>query len=254
MYSLFAVLTTVGFLGFETNAFVTFSHYHNHHPYDRSLLQKQRIVTSPYVFLSKTVREAKKSDGEETGHALAVGTFVEFEEKKNRSHVGKILKLDHKSSGGVRYTVESSTGQTLQIASKAILYSVPCPNSPGQASKLFSDFEGIHDASQHQLENELNISPELLQMAWEEVAEMEDGDHTLTPGIFFELIHSKAASAIEKYAAWKLLRTQMAHIFFREIKDHGLVVAFKAKARKAVDAAKIAFCKTHIDDNEICFV
>ena len=53
--------------------------------------------------------------------------------------------------------------------------------------------------------------------------------------------------------AWKLLKSEMAHVFFKEIKDHGRVVAFKAKTRKAVEAAKIGFCSTH-QDHEICFV
>ena len=126
----------------------------------------------------------------------------------------------------------------------------PC-GSPGAASKLFEDFVSAHDASEESLQSKLDISPELLEMAWEESNESED--HILTPSNLVEVVHSHAASAIEKYMAWKLLRTDLAHIFFKEIKDHGRVVSFKAKARKAVDAAKQAFCNSH-DDNEICLV
>ena len=59
---------------------------------------------------------------------------------------------------------------------------------------------------------------------------------------------------MEKYYAWKLLQSDMAHIFFKEIKSNGRVVSFKAKTRKAVEAAKEMFCRTHQDENEICFV
>ena len=82
------------------------------------------------------------------------------------------------------------------------------------------------------------------------------GDHhttmLLTPSALIELVHSHAASSMEKYMAWKILRTEWSHVFFREVKDHGRVVSFKAKARKAVEAAKQAFCQDHHheDDND----
>jgi hypothetical protein len=64
-----------------------------------------------------------------------------------------------------------------------------------------------------------------------------------------------SASTIEKYMAWKILRTDaVAHVFFREVKDHGRVVSFKAKARKAVDSARQAFCLDHHDDSDLCLV
>jgi hypothetical protein len=182
--------------------------------------------------------------------AFPVGTFVEFEEKK-RTHIGKIDAVEHKSSGGARYNVMDSEGKQHDIADKAVLYSMACPNSPGQADKLFQEFCQAQDAPTDTLQEELEITPELLEMAWEEAA--EDEDHLVTASSLIELVQGHAASAMEKYLAWKLLKTEMAHIFFKEIKDHGRVVAFKAKTRKAVDAAKEAFCQSHAD-NEICLV
>lgn len=185
---------------------------------------------------------------------IPVGTFVEFEEKK-RTHIGKIESVEHKSSGGgaPRYHIIDSEGKKWDMADKAILYSMPCPNSPGQAETLFQEFCRAQDAPADTLQAELDISPELLEMAWEEVFNnVEDENHMLTASFFIELVQGHAASAMEKYLAWKLLRTEMAHVFFKEIKHHGRVVAFKAKTRKAVDAAKEAFCKSHAD-NEICF-
>mmetsp|Transcript_53420 Transcript_53420/g.79391 ORF Transcript_53420/g.79391 Transcript_53420/m.79391 type:complete len:231 (+) Transcript_53420:117-809(+) len=194
---------------------------------------------------------AKKSSGEPV-HTYSIGTFVEFEEKK-RTHLGKVDDVQYKSSGQARYTVLDAEGHKYQIPSKAVHYSIPCPNSPGQATKLFDEFLIAGQASQQLIEKKLDISPDLLEMAWEETLE-EDGEHVLTADSLVELVHSHAASAIEKYMAWRLLGTEMAHIFFRDIKDHGTVVGFKAKARSAVEAAKIHFCQTHQDDNEICFV
>mmetsp|Transcript_9843 Transcript_9843/g.13869 ORF Transcript_9843/g.13869 Transcript_9843/m.13869 type:complete len:129 (-) Transcript_9843:150-536(-) len=126
-----------------------------------------------------------------------------------------------------------------------------CPNSPGQAEKLYHEFEEAQHASDEEIRSKLDISPELLEMAWQEAE--EDESHTLTPDSLIELVHSHAASAIEKYMAWKLLKSDMAHIFFKDLKDHGRVVAFKAKTQNAVDAAKDVFCRNH-DDEEYCYV
>jgi hypothetical protein len=101
------------------------------------------------------------------------------------------------------------------------------------------------------LRAKLDISTELLELAWEESEETED--HLLTAPQLIELVHSHVASAIEKYMAWKLLRSEIAHVFFKEIKDHGRVVAFKAKARDAVEASKEAFCRDH-GDSDLCVV
>ena len=42
-------------------------------------------------------------------------------------------------------------------------------------------------------------------------------------------------------------------MFFKDIKDHGRISSFKAKARKAVDAAKQTFCNTH-EKSDLCLV
>ena len=63
------------------------------------------------------------------------------------------------------------------------------------------------------------------------------------------------AAALEAYKAWRLLRTDAAHVFFKEIKSNGRVVAFKAKTAKAVENAKHAFCtKAENAEEELCFV
>jgi len=195
---------------------------------------------------------SKQKDGDEVVQqkALPVGTFVEFEEKK-RTHIGKVEEVEHKSTGGARYVIDSE-GKKFDVADKDVLYSMPCPNSPGQADKLFQEFLRAQDAPADTLHEKLQITPELLEMAWEEAAE-EEGDHLLTASSLIELVQGHAASAMEKYLAWQLLKTETAHVFFKEIKDHGKVVAFKAKTRKAVEDSKAAFCASH-EDNELCFV
>jgi len=200
--------------------------------------------------------------------ALPIGTFVEFVEK-SRSHVGKVDTVEHKSNGGARYRVLDSEGKKYDISDKEVKYAMPCPNSPSQANKLYDEFCRAQEFPIVTLQEELDVTADLLEMAWEETAalagDFDDGDSeqqqqqsqdasaTITPASFVELVHAHAASAMEKYLAWKLLQSETSHIFFKELKDHGRVVAFKAKSRKAVQAAKETFCRTHEDD-ELCYV
>lgn len=181
---------------------------------------------------------------------MAVGTLVEFQEKK-RVHIGKITFAGHKSNGGGRYDVVDPHGQHFSIADKAVSYTAFAPNSESAAKKLFADLEEAHCASESELQSKLDISSDLLEIAWEEAAQAED--HVVTPKSLVELIHSHTASTLESYMAWRLLRENTGHVFFRELKDHGRVTSFKAKAKKAVDAAKRTFCDTHEDEEELCF-
>lgn len=191
--------------------------------------------------------------------AFAAGSFVEFVEKK-RSHIGKIGAVEHKSSGGARYQVIDSEGKKFSIPDKDVLYAMPCPNSPGQATKLYEEFCEAQDTPLLYIQDKIDVTFDLLEMAWEEAAAEEDNEgsssstHSLTPASFIELVHAHAASSMEKYLAWKYLQTDVSHVFFKDIKRDGRVVSFKAKTRKAVDDAKDAFCRTHEDNNEICFV
>ena len=221
------------------------------------------LVGSVYSFVPMARKEtlhqlcAKKDSADLAPKPnLAVGTFVEFEEKQHRVHIGKIADVEHKSNGSARYTVEDSDGHRFNIADKAVHFSINPPNSPGPAKKLYNDFIEAQKASDDELQSKLDISSDILELAWEEALEYEEtsGEHSnVTPEKLIELVHSHAASAIEKYQAWRLLQSDLAHVFFKDIKDHGRITSFKVKARKAVDIAKQAFCNSHLD-SDLCLV
>lgn len=225
------------------------------------VVEQTKVATSPRAVLLAS----KKGVDEHIAHQVtfAVGTLVEFEEK-NRVHVGKVQEATHKT-GGSRYEVMDRDGKKYGIEDKAIHFAMPVPNTPKAAEQLFVDFCQAQEATEDQLHELLEINPEFLELAWEEAVTNDEesgadagGDahahhphHLVTPSALIELVHSHPPTAIEKYMAWKLLRTETSHVFFKEIKDHGRVVSFKAKDRKAVDAARLVFCKTH-EGSELC--
>jgi len=164
------------------------------------------------------------------------------------------LSVTYKSNGSARYEVEEYPSHKLfSIADKEVTYSIPAPNTDKLAEKLLLEFEHAQGISELDIRQEIDISPELLEMAWEETA--RDGQASeLTPGELVELIHSHLASHIENYMAWRLLRADIGHVFFKDIKDHGRVVSFKAKPVKSVEAAKYTFCSIRNDEQGFCFV
>jgi len=208
-------------------------------------VEKSSILTQTYA--------SKMSSDDIPQKLLASGTIIEFIEKK-RMHAGKIITVQHKSNGAARYDVEDHDGHKFNIADKAVSYSMPISaNEERNIKKIFDEFAATLEEPETKLRSDLDISPELLEMAWEE--KIEDELQELTPDYLIDLIHSHTASKLETYRAWKLLRTDMAHVFFKELKDHGRVVAFKAKAQKAVDAAKETYCKNPNNAmDEFCWV
>jgi hypothetical protein len=193
-------------------------------------------------------------EGDFRVESLPVGTIIEFEEK-NRIHAGKIEEAQHNLKGA-RYVVVDSEGHQFNIADKEVHFAIHPPNAPKQAEQLFDQFVKAQEASEYEIQKELKIDAELLELAWEEVlenAESKEGADTLTPGKLIELVHSHGASALEKYKAWRFLQSDLSHVFFKDIKDHGRIASFKAKARRAVDNAKHHFCNTH-EDSDLCLV
>lgn len=210
-------------------------------------------VIKPFAVKQECLKAKTSDDSEVTKtQAFSVGTLVEFSEK-NRVHVGKITSVEHKANGGARYSVADDNGKIFHISDKSVNFGLPAPNTPGAAERLFRDFTEAHLISELELREKLDVTPDLIEMVWEECAE----DSTdMTPKRFIELLHAHSASAIETYMAWRLLKADIAHVFFKDMKQHGRVVAFKAKARKAVDAARQAFCSNpdHLDEADFCFV
>lgn len=213
-----------------------------------------KVTISP-SFSSLKSKKGSDDDVLQQASAFSVGTIVEFEEK-GRVHAGKIVQTEHKSNGGARYHVMDAEGNTFDIADKEVHFAIHPPNAPKAAEQLFDQFCQTQQASEEVLQKQLQMSAELLELAWEEAlenAESDDGSDTLTPSKLIELVHSHAASSIEKYQAWRFLQSELSHVFFKDIKDNGRISSFKAKARKAVDATKQAFCNSHVD-SDLCLV
>jgi len=218
-------------------------------------MRASAFVVSRKQVIPYSVLLVKKNEGENEvvqKSAFAVNTLVEFKEK-NRAHIGKIVNAIHKSNGNARYDIVDTQGRQFSIADKDVAFAISAPSNPKMTDSVMKEMEDAHDASEKMLQTKLDVSPELLAMAWEEAAESESH---VTPKLFIELLHAKTIDSLEAYMTWRLLRLEKSHIFFKELKVDGRVVAFKAKTRKSVDAAKEHFCRDieFMDDDSFCFV
>jgi hypothetical protein len=170
--------------------------------------------------------------------------------------MGRIIGTDHKASRGARYVVKDDHDKQFSIADKQVSFSIPGPVNEHKAPLEFEQLCAVQTSSEHALRERLAVSADLLEMAWEETVGTSSGEQEslLTPSTFIHLLHSHTPDHVEAYAAWRFLRTDIAHIFFKEMKDHGRVVSFKAKDNKSVTAAKASFCQSHTDENDFCYV
>jgi hypothetical protein len=169
----------------------------------QSCLVKQRPT---FVILSSTDGAADTDEEVVLQKAFPVGTLVEFEEK-SRVHMGKIISVNHKANGKPRYDVEEyPSGDKFDVADKEISFSLPAPKSAKQADDLLKELDTAQSMPDEELNEELDISPELLAMAWEEVEDGEDDEREIKAKDLIELVHSTKADGIEKYEAWRLLK------------------------------------------------
>lgn len=163
------------------------------------------------------------------------------------------MEVAHKSNGSARYGIEEYPSlKHYSIADKEVTYSIPAPTNDRQAEKLLEQLEHALAVSEIDLRQEIDISPELLEMAWEE--SLTDEAQDMTPHSLVELVHSHTASPIENYMAWRLFKSEMGHVFFKELKENGRVTSFKPKPAKSVEAAKTMFCSHHDDEDEFCYI
>merc|ERR1711862_766796 len=140
------------------------------------------IATSRPALLQ--LHGSKEKGDIELQKAFSAGTLVEFTEKK-RSHIGQIIDVEHKSNGGARYEIKDHEGHKHQIADKAINYAMALtPNDAKNLKHIFDTFQAAFEQPDTSLQNDLDISPELLEMAWEEA--LEEETHELTPNSLIE--------------------------------------------------------------------
>lgn len=214
---------------------------------------------NPTAFAQKTA-DSNSNSNSNSGTALSPGTLIEFTEK-GRVHIGKISSLEHKTNGGARYDVIDENEKRFNIADKAVTYSLTLSDER-KSKQVLEELVLAKCATERGLQKKLDITPELLEMAWEELdpttSSVDDGgaaaaasnSYVLTPNEFIHMIHSKKASPTESYMAWRLLREDMAKVFFKELKTNGRVLSFKAKGRKSVEASKETFCSKKQQKNK----
>eukprot|EP00614_Pseudopedinella_elastica_P010503 CAMPEP_0172610718 /NCGR_PEP_ID=MMETSP1068-20121228/30486_1 /TAXON_ID=35684 /ORGANISM="Pseudopedinella elastica, Strain CCMP716" /LENGTH=236 /DNA_ID=CAMNT_0013414499 /DNA_START=70 /DNA_END=780 /DNA_ORIENTATION=+ len=226
------------------------------------LVACEAFAPGTYYHTRRFTRTLGKKEGDEAetlqAQTLPVGSIVEFDDGKGRFHIGKVKSVEHKSNGKARYAIQDAEEHLFNVADKQVRFSAGCPASPKDEAAVFKDIMAASQASPAELRAKLDLDAEVLELAWEEVAASEDGLSTVTAKDFVELVHSRPPkSAGEAYCAWRFLKEELGSVFFKAIKEGGKITSFKAKAEKAVNDAKQAFCSAPQnlkEEPEFCFV
>ena len=182
-------------------------------------------------------------------NALGKGSIVEFEFNKHTC-IGVVDAHMVKAKGGLRYDVVTADEKVhAGVAPKDIHFSAaPLPGDKGDKSpmKRIKDFEDVLATSAARL-----VDPEVLEICYELAAEEDDGKVFRVKEI--AKLFDEGTSPVDLYRTFRIMTSELGRVFFKSAK--GEAAAFKAKAHKAVDAAKVTLCNTHGDDyGEFCLV
>ena len=209
----------------------------------------------PVAFRARSVavagkqKEANEAEAVEV-QALGKGSVVEFVLNKH-TVLGVIESHMVKAKGGLRYEIMTADEKVhAGIAPRDIHFSA-APLPPGKGApaplKRLSEFSDVLDASAVKL-----MDPEVLEICYEMAAD-EDDSKVFRVKDVAKLIDDGTAP-IDLYRTFRILTSELGRVFFKAAK--GEAAAFKARARKSVEAAKVSLCKAHGDDYnaEFCLV
>lgn len=139
--------------------------------FDHELLAHTSILSHTLSLYKQSALFSTKEETEvQQQHALTKGSIVEFEEK-GRKHIGTIQSAEHNANGKARYTIVVQDGEVehkYDVADKEVLFSTPRPTNEKQAVALIASFLEVQEAEESVLLQKLGVTPELLEMAWEE--------------------------------------------------------------------------------------
>jgi len=213
------------------------------------------FMVPPTAFTGRTLNgmaTMKAADVDEDDkpqlHLEPLGAIVEFDDgKHDRSVLGIVSSAEAKAKGGARYTV---------VDSNSVLHSVPgksihCSFSPdakikkGDPAVQLEAFEKVHELAP----TDLGVEAEDLELAWEFFSEEEEKTEWSARAILQAIDETLCRSSIEKYKAFRLLNSDLGHIFFKTLSGG----RYKLKSPKAVQASKENWCRAH-DELDYCLV
>mmetsp|Transcript_9093 Transcript_9093/g.27237 ORF Transcript_9093/g.27237 Transcript_9093/m.27237 type:complete len:226 (-) Transcript_9093:71-748(-) len=180
-------------------------------------------------------------------NALGKGSIVEFVHNKHTT-LGVVTDHMVKSKGGLRYEITTADEKVhVGVAPRDIHFSAPpLKGDKGDKPPLkrLPEFEHVLQTSATNL-----IDPETLEISWEIAAEEDKVLRTKD----ISKLTDMGSSPVDIYRTFRVLSSELGHVFFKGAK--GEAAAFKARAKKTVEAAKQSLCNNHSDEyGEFCLV
>jgi hypothetical protein len=198
----------------------------------------------------KAQGEAKEEAALQLIEMGSVCEFTALDAPGKPSLLGIVSGAQAKAKGGAKYVLIDATAKEHHVAARDIHIALAAPKNKKKDSSpaaILEEYESIasKDASQ------LGVDPELLEMAWEEVAAEKNAE--LSPAkILGQIDESLTKGSLAQYRAFRLLTSDIGKIFFKTL-SHG---RYKAKTAKSVRATKDTWCRapTAAKAVDFCFV
>lgn len=199
--------------------------------------QSTRVGTSRVV-----MKGAPKADQMSEQPVLAEGSVCEFEDQKGRFGLGVVQSSKPSAVKGVVYTLVDADDHIHTIASKAIHCAFPPSGKAKPKAKpadLLKEYVKVAECDP----SELGVDVSMLELAWEECAEKEEGAFTMRD-IMRTIDDDLVEGSVAQYKAHRLLNSDIGHIFFKVLHAKDFAKReFKAKSADAVATAKKHWCE-----------
>jgi len=212
---------------------------------------------NPYVRLTRAQVEMKHAPPVE--RVESEGTICEFEEGKNHRPFLGVIESSKIKGSNVVYQVVDAAGSKHSVASKYLHCAFPAspmtkPNTP--TSEVLAPYVSVARCKS----TELGIDLEMLDLAWEVLAEEEPASLSSTAIVSYIDESLVEAEGPEQYRVFRLLTSDLGQIFFSTLHAHDYMHReYKPKSAMAVAASKESWCQSVAEgldtgSPEWCFV
>lgn len=210
-----------------------------------------RVVQAPLTRAAVSLKAAPDERPEERPEInIKAGNIVEFHDPKHGNSkcaavLGLVEGAEYKAKGGARIMIVDANGDKHAVKESAIHINLGSyKGKQVEPHLILADFSSILEMEA----TDFGVDPADLEMAWELCAETDQS--TFSPKSIASLIdESLCNSPVDLYKTFRLLTSDLGKLFFKPINDH----EYKAKAFKAVQASKEAWCREHTE-LEYCLV
>jgi len=199
------------------------------------------------------MKEKGEAAEEQALSLIELGSICEFsamDTPGKPTMLGVVQGAQAKSKGGAKYVLVDANNKQHHCATRDIhiaLKPKAAKKKDDSPAAVLAEYLAVAEKEATQL----GVDPELLEIAWEEAADLDKSELSAA-NILGVVDESLTKGPLAQYRAFRLLTSDVGKIFFKSL-SHG---RYKAKAAKSVRGTKDMWCRAPQAAKQVdfCFV